>query len=385
MRFFMLFVALAALGSICFARQRFGPMSRADAVRLIYNPGNAVRERNPEERIRILMMSDEDLVLAARGEPEPALKEARGRNRPSVLQAFINALDTAPEQMLTFYAIGGIEGLHKRHPESPAGETLVGLLKHPRLAVRAAAANTRRDHKSADIPANQVAYLKAGEEPGLLIMTGRSLLSTTTKRYPDLIRQAKLRASRGPRARYNDVEFDFLLAEHTDPEAVNKVRKWALDGSDPHRRLIALQVMCRSRGVKELALAEKNLTGRGDLRTVAMHWVFYFGKKSSIAKLRASAKDPKQNLSGSQYFRSIPKTMLEFADKIEKGERGPRPPDNYYKRGSGAAWKGERGLGTAATAYNNSPIPQPFLGSPWGAIYGLRFGHLGRNWRHSAT
>lgn len=315
------------------------PMTHAQALQFIDRPTSAYLG-SPETRLRFLTMSDAKLANAAKMEPKEAIEEAAARARPSILNVYVAALDNCEFPEIA-KAIRGITYLRDAHPSSPAGSELISLLSHRRLDVRASAASAIAAHEpnAASIPV-LAEYIKAGSDGNLVLQCGRNLLKRDGQGQRLLVKEAKSRIVADPMQRYFGFHFDLLLTEFGDQEATDKVRQIASGKGGRHDRVLAIQVLCRSRGLQELATAEKCLVGPAELRTVAMHWVFHFGQKSSISKLRASASNPKQNLEGSKYFLDIPSTMIEFANRIEKGEKGPRPPDDYYTRG-GTEWRGK--------------------------------------------
>lgn len=352
------------------------PMTRAQAEAYVFNVA-ASGARTRELWISYLRMTDAELAKVAASDPQHIIKEAYARARPTVLPVYVNALATADYDAMRAAMIG-IGALQDVYPKSNAKATLLGLLNHPRHAVRAFAADQlcQRGIKSAlIIPAFQT-YLRTGMEPRIHDFAGRRLLKLHGPRDLPLLRQALARIV-NQKAKDRKAQIDcltaprlleVLLAEYGDPAALAAVRLSALGRSDRHDRLVALEALCRSRGVREIRTIEACLSGRPDVRTVAMHWLFHFGERSSVAKLRASARDPKQNLSGSGAFRDIPATMLDIAKRIERGEKGPRPPDRYYQRGSLAAW-GPNGRRRASRV-----IPVDEGGAPPGVMQRRRGG-----------
>lgn len=318
-------------------------MSYKEAVSYVeyLKRASAVFTGPAETKIKYFTMSDIELVRAARLEPNLALNEAYARARPSMLNVYVAAADSGDFDLIRT-ATMGIGAILDKHPDSLAKRELESLLHHRDMTVRASAASNlaTRGIRSDLITKNLKEYFARGGEPRFLLFIGRQILKIEGPVSLDLARQAAKNARPSRNSNLPRNEFTFLLAEFGDEASIKHTRKLAqMSGQQNHfMRLNALQALCRSRGAKELNTVEAALSGPGDVRTIAMHWLFYFGQKSSISKLRTAAKDPIPDVDNSQHYRLIPATMLDFANRMERGEHGPRPPDDYYRRGSFRAW-----------------------------------------------
>ena len=317
-------------------------MSYEEAVRHVENlkRSSAMFVGPAETKIKYFTMSDIELVRAARLEPQLALSEAYARARPSMLNVYVAAADCKDFDLIRT-ATMGIGAILDKHPDSLAKRELESLLHHRDMTVRASAASNLaiRGIRSDLITKNLKEYFASGDESRFLLFIGRQILKIEGPVSLDLALQAAKNARPPKNSNLPRNEFTLLLAEFGDEASIKHTRELAqLSGEQNYKRLDALQALCRSRGVKELKTVEAALSGPGAVRTVAMHWLFYFGQKSSISKLRAAAKDPIPDVDNSKHYRLIPAIMLDFANRMEKGERGPRPPDDYYRRGSFRAW-----------------------------------------------
>jgi hypothetical protein len=292
----------------------------------------------PSVLVKYWTMSDGELLLDARLNPEKAVFEAYSRIRPSMVPVYTAALDTGhkPSQVM---ALRGLLGLMEVQPASGAREAVVRLLAHRNLDVRAGAAVllTRNGIRHPSVAKNLRDYLKSGSDGRRIIESARALLRVAPTGGLPLIQAASRRAKWRPSDPAGRDDLRLVLVDFGDPRALRESRDIARRSKDVHARLDALEALARSRGMREIDLLEDSLIAPAMVRTVAMHWLFHFGRKSSVARLRAAARTP-QATSGSRAFESIAPTMLDFARRIELGQRGPRPPDRFYRRARPFIW-----------------------------------------------
>lgn len=128
-----LVAVVASLAPSAFARPR-EPLPYLRAVQRARIPVSMAFVNNLP-RIHGLTISDTDLARIATSAPGFALDVATSRRRPSVEPAYVQVLEVGDDQHLE-RALGGLEQLALRHPDSLPLTTLPSLLEHRRLDVR---------------------------------------------------------------------------------------------------------------------------------------------------------------------------------------------------------------------------------------------------------